>query len=55
MEKELFTAKLSGISYQNKLNITRALLEGDPISRKEAAQKCALSEVTVGKDRKSVV
>lgn len=49
MEKELFTAKLSGISYQNKLNITRALLEGDPISRKEAAQKCALSEVTVGK------
>lgn len=49
MEKELFTAKLSKISYQNKLNIMRELLCATPTSRKEVAKKCALSEVTVGK------
>lgn len=49
MIKDLYAIELSGISYQNKLNIMRCLLGEKPISRKEVAEICSLSEVTVGK------
>ena len=44
-----FYIPIRGISYQNKLNIIRELLSARPSSRKDIAERCSLSEVTVGK------
>lgn len=49
MLNKMSAIEICGISYQKKLNILRCLLSGRSISRKEVAQACSLSEVTVGK------